>query len=102
MVMRPSQKWVTAPAELGVPSNAKHWRGNGRGEIDRPCSSVNVELMKSPPEPGSNRALARMRRFPTRSMTDNIKRESEFDEPVKFMAETKVVSTGGVGSSSVI
>lgn len=61
-----------------------------------------VKLMKSPPDPESTSALAWISRFPTKSMTDKIKRESEPDEPVKVIADTGVTSAGDVALSSVV
>lgn len=57
-------------------------------------SSAKDELMKSPLEPESTKALARMRRLPTRRLTDRIKRESELDEPLNVIAEIGVGTAG--------
>lgn len=51
--------------------------------------------MKSPPNPESTKALAGMRRFPARIMTDRIKRESEEEEPVNVIDETGTEAIGG-------
>lgn len=66
--------------------------------------------MKSPVEPESTRALAEMRRFPTRSMTERISLESVAERPVNVIEEiwkdpeggVGLVGTGGVVTSSVV
>lgn len=56
--------------------------------------------MKSPPDPESMRALARISLLPESNITESIRRESVVEEPVKVMAATEAESVGGSGSGS--